>query len=175
MAQRWELSPEAQHPSVQCLRTRWPCLFLTPGFTSFLVVGRPPRNEKSDFRCCHCLKGFWPSSPILKCFQLTNLVRRGVSGRLWSRRALQCPNSFMDLPLTHKGSDPWFVEGCWKYFSLKPIRSYQNYSSNWMDLNDMGIWLHGSERLFPAGYILELMQFSCMFEWDAINMYRMFT
>lgn len=44
-----------------------------------------------------------------------------------------------------------------------------------MGLNNMGIWPHGSEWLFPAGYILELMQFSCMFEWDAINMYQMFT
>lgn len=165
-------------PTCAVLENQVSILPLDTWFYQVLVVGGPSRNEKSDFTCftcCHCLKGFWPSSSDLKCSQLTSLVRQGVSGRLWSRRPLQGPYSFVDLPLTHKGSEPWFVEGCWKYFSLKPIRSYQNYSFNSMGLNNMGIWPHGSERLFPAGCILELLQFSCMVEWDAINMYRMFT
>lgn len=91
MAQRWEPPPEAQHPPVQCLRTRWPCCPLTPGFTRFLVVGGPSRNEKYDFRCCHYLKRFWPSSPVLKCSQFTNLVRQGASGRVEEHYSGQTP------------------------------------------------------------------------------------
>lgn len=117
---------------------------------------------------------------IMSCFEVypVNSGWLRVSGRLWSRSGVQS----IPVAMLHCGFTPQsqgIRASVWgrllKMFFSQTYQKLGELISSCMALNNMGIWPCGSERLFPAGYVLELTQFSCIFEWDAINMYWLFT